>query len=78
MKWEAKEEIRTFRGSNFWSAEVKLPFASMTDKTELRGDIWGINFCRVRKTVVPAESTCWSPTFGSFHQPERFGKLVIK
>ena len=77
MKWEAKEEIRTFRGSNFWSAEVKLPFASMTDKTELRGDIWGINFCRVRKTVVPAESTCWSPTFGSFHQPERFGKLVI-
>lgn len=76
--WNANAEVRTFRGKNFWSAEVRIPFASMTDKAELRGDIWGINFCRARRTVVPAELTCWSPTFGSFQQPERFGKLVIK
>ena len=27
--WNANAEVRTFRGKNFWSAEVRIPFASI-------------------------------------------------
>jgi hypothetical protein len=70
--------VKTFHGKTFWSAEVKLPIASLTDSREYIGDIWGMNFCRVRRTVKPGEYSCWSPTFGDFNRPERFGRVVIK
>ncbi len=76
--WESGAEIKTSRDKNSWTAEVRIPLASLTAKANVRGDIWGVNFCRIRHTVQPAEYSCWSPTFGSFHRPERFGKLVIK
>ncbi len=76
--WESKAVVKTFHGKNFWSAEVKLPIASLTDSKEYIGDIWGMNFCRVRRTVKPSEYSCWSPTFGDFNRPERFGRVVIK
>ena len=77
-KWEPKAVVRTFHGKDFWSAEVKLPISSMTDAKDFIGDIWGMNFCRVRRTVNPGEYSCWSPTFGDFNRPERFGGIVVK
>ena len=50
----------------------------MTDAKDFIGDIWGMNFCRVRRTVNPGEYSCWSPTFGDFNRPERFGRIVVK
>ena len=50
----------------------------MVSSKDYLGDIWGMNFCRVRRTVNPSEYSCWSPTFGDFHRPERFGRIVIK
>lgn len=76
--WEPRAVVKTFRGKNFWSAEVKLPIASMTDVKDIAGDIWGMNFCRIRCTVNPSEYSCWSPTFGDFNRPERFGRVIIK
>ena len=76
--WEAKAQIKTFHGKDFWSAEVKLPLSSMSSNKDFLGDIWGMNFCRVRTTVQPQEYSCWSPTFGDFHRPERYGRIIIK
>ena len=76
--WEAKAQVKTFRGKDFWSAEVKLPLSSMSSNKDFLGDIWGMNFCRVRVTVQPQEYSCWSPTFGDFHRPERYGRIIIK
>ena len=77
-EWKSNAVVKTYYGKDFWSAEVKLPISSMTSSKEYTGDIWGMNFCRVRRTVQPSEYSCWSPTFGTFHRPERFGRVVIK
>ena len=71
-------QVKTFRGKDFWSAEVKLPLSALTARKDLRGDVWGMNFCRTRRTVKPDEYSCWSPTFGNFHAPARFGKVIFK
>ena len=76
--WDAKAQVKTFRGKDFWSAEVKLPLSSMSSNKDFLGDIWGMNFCRVRVTVQPQEYSCWSPTFGDFHRPERYGRIILK
>ncbi len=78
LPWDSKSVVKTFRGKDFWSAEVKLPLSSMYSSKEFLGDIWGMNFCRARRTVAPEEYSCWSPTFGDFHRPERFGRIIIK
>jgi hypothetical protein len=70
--------VKTFYGKDCWSAEVKLPISSIASAKEYVGDIWGMNFCRVRRTIQPSEYSCWSPTFGNFHRSERFGRVVIK
>ena len=76
--WQPRAEVKTFRGADFWSAEVRIPIADLTGNREYLGDVWGANFCRVRRTVHPSEYTCWSPTFGDFSRPERFGRIIIK
>jgi hypothetical protein len=50
----------------------------MSQSKDFLGDIWGMNFCRARRTVAPDQYSCWSPTFGDFNRPERFGRIVIK
>ena len=77
-EWDSKAVVKTHYGKDFWSAEVKVPISSMSSSKDYLGDIWGMNFCRVRRTVNPSEYSCWSPTFGDFHRPERFGRIVIK
>ena len=76
--WNSGAQVKTFRGKDFWSAEVRLPLSAMTETGDFLGDVWGMNFCRVRFTVSPPEYNCWSPTFGDFHHAERFGKIIIK
>ena len=76
--WTPKAAVKTFRGKDFWSAEVRLPLSDLTDSQVCPGDIWGMNFCRIRTTVIPGEYTCWSPTFGNFNRPARFGRVVMK
>ena len=34
-----------------------------------------VNFCRTRR-IAPGETSAWSKTFGIFHNPARFGRLV--
>lgn len=71
-------EVKTVRGPAFWSAEIRLPLHRLSQKQDLLGSIWGFNICRVRRTVTPAEYTCWNPTFGMFNVPERFGKIILR
>lgn len=70
--------VKTFKGKDFWSAEVKLPLTAVAVNKDFRGDVWGMNFCRTRRTVKPNEYSCWSPTFGDFHAPARFGRVIFK
>ena len=76
--WLPAVKIAVSRTAKGWDAEVMIPLKELTAAKEIRGDIWGFNACRVRRVTTPASGVCWSPTFGGFHNIERFGKLVIK
>ena len=70
--------VKTFKGKDFWSAEVRISLSAIAKNKEFRGDVWAMNFCRTRRTCSPSEYSCWSPTFGNFRQPARFGRVVFK
>jgi len=72
--WEAKTSI----GENGWTAEIRIPFASLGNEALASTGTWAANFCRtVRSNTEPKrEITNWSPTFGFFRQPGSFGTLT--
>ena len=73
------EGLRTavVKSATAWSAELSIPFHSLTAAPPQAGDRWRVNFCRIdRPPGVPRELTAWSPTGrANFHTPERFGVL---
>jgi len=73
ISWNGIWEVATKTDKNFWSAEVFLPFANFgIDKTS---NWWGINICRENHNKK--EYSCWSPTYGGFHTPERFAHVYF-
>ncbi len=70
--------VRTHAGG--WSAELAIPFASVTNSPPRAGSRWRANFCRIdrpsREGSLPRELTAWSPPLrANFHTPERFGVI---
>jgi len=66
-----------------WSAELAIPFASVTNSPPRAGSQWRANFCRIdrpsRHGSLPRELTAWSPPLReSFHTPERFGVIEFE
>ena len=76
--WAPNVKIVVNRSKTAWDAEVMIPLKELTAAKDIRGDVWGFNACRVRRVVKPVSGVCWSPTFGGFHNIQRFGKLIIK
>lgn len=73
------EDLRTavVKSATGWSAELAIPFRSLSAAPPKVGDRWRVNFCRIdRPPGVPRELTSWSPPGrANFHTPERFGTL---
>jgi len=64
----------------YWKAEIAIPFSALKQIAPAAGTIWRANFCRNRVLQMAADQAhnmCWSPTYGSFHTPVRFGKIVF-
>ena len=79
VAWDC-EGLRTLVRSRpgGWSAEMAIPFASVTNSPPLAGSRWRANFYRIdrpsRDGSVPRELTAWSPPLRpNFHTPEKFG-----
>jgi len=66
IRWASQIE------TNKWTAELFIPFAALPDA---QSGNWGINLCRNRASVSPAQYTCLTPTHGSFHQPKSFAEF---
>jgi len=64
------------RETDAWTVEMAIPFSAMKITAPSTGASWRANFCRNRS--ANAENMCWSPTYGSFHTPIRFGKIVFE
>ena len=61
-----------------WTAEMAIPFASVTNSPPVTGTRWRANFYRIdrpsRDGSIPRELTAWSPPMRpNFHTPEKFG-----
>ena len=70
----AQWDSAVHRGKDSWSAEIRLPFASLihTRSNEFQ-PTWHINVGRERKPVT--EFTTWSPLVNGFHESTKFGSL---
>ena len=71
--WNGGWERAVALGKGGWTAEIRIPRAEigLTDPQMALA-----NFCRTRR-IAPGETSAWSPTFGPFHNPARFGRLVF-
>lgn len=58
--------------------EMSIPFRAFGMSTPTVGTMWRANFCRNRFAGDPkGQNMCWSPTYGSFHTPIRFGRIIF-
>ena len=74
--WNGDWQVKTARKADRsgWTAEVFIPFSGMAIDFN-NGERWGFNLCR--NNPRGSEISCWAPTYGRFHEPLRFGQLVI-
>ena len=71
--WNGDWQATVSRGAKGWSVELRVPRKSIG----MRHTRMALaNFCRTRR-IAPGETSAWSPTFGIFHNPARFGRLLF-
>jgi hypothetical protein len=70
-------EARVERTAAGWTAELRIPFASIIAEAPVIGAEWRVNFTRIdRPRGGERELTAWAPTLlGTFHAVERFGVM---
>lgn len=70
--WGCDWQAAAARGADAWTVEMRIPRDAVglgDPKMSL------VNFCRTRR-IPPGETSAWSKTYGIFHNPARFGRLV--
>ncbi|MHB8993619.1 MAG: carbohydrate-binding family 9-like protein [Armatimonadota bacterium] len=70
--WNPQWEAKAGRIADGWVVEVAVPWASLG---AVAGGAWRVNFGR--EDAETKSATCWSPTFGGFHVPSRFGDMTF-
>ena len=71
--WSPKWRAATSVGKGMWFVEMAIPFRIIGEEVP---KFLLANFCRQRR-IVPGETSCWSPTYGVFHNPARFGSIML-
>lgn len=74
--WSADVKAATSLGTATWTMEVAIPWADLQTEPKA-GAIVGVNACRDRYLGPDKQWTNWSRTKGGFHDPARFGHLVL-
>jgi hypothetical protein len=77
ISWNGAWEVASTIGPAAWTALVAIPWATLglgvpTDRTVL-----GFNLAWDRQTPA-APPASWAPLSGSFHQPTKFGHVVLR
>lgn len=73
--WDSGAQIGTRVGDKSWTVEMAIPRQSLTEGALAPDEHWRVNLCRSEKPA--GEYSCWSPTGGPFHTPERFGLVAF-
>ncbi len=72
--WNASWTSRTSKHPDRWELEIAIPWAELGLQPK-DGMAFDVNFTRFAGAF--GELTTWAPLHGSFHQPGRFGRLVL-
>jgi hypothetical protein len=70
--WSADWQAAVGRDADGWVVEMAVPWRVFGSGPM---GLWRMNFGREEADTHIA--TCWAPTLGSFHSPERFGKVAL-
>ena len=70
--WEAKTDL----WEDAWTAELRVPFASLGVAAPGEGDVWAVNVGWDRQTPSPAILT-WAPVKSGFHEPDAFRRVAF-
>ncbi|MGE5530743.1 MAG: carbohydrate-binding family 9-like protein, partial [Bacteroidota bacterium] len=70
--WSPEWQAKAGRLADGWLVEVAVPWKSLG---ATGSGAWRVNFGREEADTKAA--TCWSPTFGGFHVPGRFGDMTF-
>lgn len=70
--WNGDWQTASHVGDHYWSAEVRIPLASLAGAATV--DTWRANVARFR--AVNREWGTWSPVQGGLHKPAGFGVWV--
>jgi UDP-2,3-diacylglucosamine pyrophosphatase LpxH len=71
-KWNGNYEVKTSKGADFWSIEVKIPLAQLGGKIKAEQN-WGLNFRRKERRL--SSSADWQIPLDS--DPKALGKLIM-
>ena len=61
-----------------WITEIAVPYSVLGVERPKPGDEWRVNLNRNATTGGVLESFAWSVPYGSFHSPDRFGKIIFE
>ena len=71
----AGSQTAAFQGPAFWSAEIRLPFETLS-RVPQDDEVWSANFCR-DTTAGGLKHASWAATRQRYCEPQRFGKLTF-
>lgn len=74
--WNSEATVKAFRGPDFWSVEIAVPWKPMAAKPAA-GKVVGFNVNRDRHLGVDKQWCTWAKVQGGFHDPERFAHAVL-
>jgi len=78
--WDSGAAVGTHVVKGAWSLEIRLPFAALGPAGE--GAEWGLNICRSAphyENPRDRDLSTWACLTGeSFHEPEAFGRLLLR
>lgn len=85
IKWNCEGIVyKTLRKDDRWTAELAIPLKSIALKSPTKENPWKVNFCRNYFYILDEKSktwknelSAWSPTYGSFHNVNRFGNMYF-
>ena len=83
MTWNSQVRWATRRDRHGWQLEVAIPLAELTFAQPLPNRTMRVNFARnhyYRATDQESwqwEQSCWQPSFGSFHNVDRFAPMHL-
>lgn len=72
--WNADWTAKAAPCPGGWCVEMAVPLAALG--WDGSRSLYA-NFTRTRRVPGGSEYACWSPTFGGYHRPARFGRLLM-